>query len=65
MNRVDRHGVICMTDTKGKTAIGDIPHLTRHSSQDAPVVCVADDNGRAAVDVDICGSLKRGGVSLG
>lgn len=57
----DRHGVICMTDTQGKTAIGDIPHLTRHSSQDAPVVCVADDNGRAAVDVDICGSLKRGG----
>lgn len=57
----DAPSVICMTDTQGKTAIGDIPHITRHSSQDAPVVCVADDNGRAAVDIDVCGTLKRGG----
>lgn len=26
------------------------------------VVCIADDNGRSAVDVDLCGTLKCGGV---
>jgi len=61
LNGRDKQSVVCMTDTQSKTAIGELPALSRHSSKDAPVVCIADDNGKAAVDEDMCGSLKIGG----
>lgn len=48
---------------------GIVPTLTAHNSKDAPilaasssVIAMADDNGKTAVDVDMCGSLKVGGA---
>lgn len=37
--------------------------MTAHSLKDPPVVAMADDNRNAAVDLEICGSLKVGGGS--
>ena len=34
---------------------------SRSSTNGTPVVCMADDNARASVDVDLCGALKVGG----
>ena len=28
-----------------------------------PCICMADDNAKAAVDVDLCGTLKVGGAA--
>lgn len=40
------------------------PCLTSHLAKDPSVVCMADDNAHAAVDADVCGTLKVGGGSL-
>ena len=61
MEQAEESGVICMSDTQSNTSIGEIPSITAHSQKDAPVICIADDNTNAAIDKDLCGSLKVGG----
>ena len=43
------------------TTDGTSPTVTCLHEQ--PIVCMADDNANAAIDVDICGTLKLGGES--
>lgn len=37
------------------------PTQTARQHKDPPIICMADDNAKAAIDVGICGSLKVGG----
>lgn len=37
------------------------PTQSARQYKDPPIVCIADDNANAAVDFDMCGSLKVGG----
>ena len=68
---------LCMTDTQTNSSVSDdglCGTLSCHSRKDPPVVlaashgtkrvtyvCMADDNGGAAVDEECCGTLKCGG----
>ena len=54
-----------MTDTQPRTTVDDeqIGSLCARMFKDPPVVAMADDNGKSAVDVEMCGSLKVGGGS--
>lgn len=57
---------ICMKDATANAYVGDTPSLLAHAEKEPPIVCVADDNAKAAIDTDMCGSLKvGGGVSRG
>lgn len=56
--------VVCVQDGQANgTVHGDGSAPTLNASHENPIVCVADDNANAAVDVDLCGSLKVGGGS--
>lgn len=37
------------------------PAQAARQYKDPPIICVADDNAKAAIDYDMCGSLKVGG----
>ena len=43
------------------TNVSQEVYKTLDVASQVPVICIADDNSRAAVDVDMCGSLKVGG----
>lgn len=55
--------VVCMATTQANAERSDncSPCLTSHLAKDPSVVCMADDNAHAAVDEDVCGTLKVGG----
>lgn len=57
--------VVCMATTQANAERSDncSPCLTSHLAKDPSVVCMADDNAHAAVDEDVCGTLKVGGAS--
>nr|DAG44417.1 MAG TPA: Cytosine specific methyltransferase [Caudoviricetes sp.] len=56
---------VCETGHTGANGLGagesDV-HKTLGTSCDGAVVCIADDNAKAAIDRDMCGSLKVGGA---
>ena len=55
--------VVCMESAQTRAAIEvDLPP-TLNASHEQPIVCAADDNGKAAIEEDLCGSLKVGGGS--
>lgn len=56
--------VVCVASTQANAERSDdcSPCLTSHLAKDPSVVCMADDNAHAAVDEDVCGTLKVGGV---
>lgn len=58
--------VVCVASTQSNAERSDdcSPCLTSHLAKDPSVVCMADDNAHAAVDEDVCGTLKVGGGSL-
>lgn len=69
LNTVDRHAVVAMAvNQRGEVrldggdgdTVGAIP-ASRSGKQVQAVVCMADDNAKAAVDTEMCGSLKVGG----
>jgi len=41
------------------TKDGSTPTL--NASNEQPIVCAADDNGKTAIEEDMCGALKVGG----
>ena len=54
---------VCMSSGQANAEIsedGEAPSLT--CLHESPIVAMADDNGKAAVDEGMCGSLKVGGV---
>ena len=55
--------VVCVASTQANAERSDdcSPCLTSHLAKDPSVVCMADDNAHAAVDEDVCGTLKVGG----
>lgn len=55
--------VVCVASTQANAERSDdcSPCLTSHLAKDPSVVCMADDNAYAAVDEDVCGTLKVGG----
>lgn len=53
-------GTSSSSTTKASAAGGS--SSTRDGGAPSDVVCIADDNAHAAVDVDMCGSLKVGGA---
>ena len=56
---------VCETGHTGSNGLGagesDV-YKTLGTSCDGAVVCIADDNAKAAIDRDMCGSLKVGGA---
>lgn len=54
---------VCLPATQANAERSDdcSPCLTSHLAKDPSVVCMADDNAHAAVDEDVCGTLKVGG----
>lgn len=62
---------LCIKETVTDVAVteGYAPTQTASQDRQPPVVCMADDNANAAIDEDMCGSLKVGGsaplVALG
>ena len=55
--------VVCVASTQANAERSEdcSPCLTSHLAKDPSVVCMADDNAHAAVDADVCGTLKVGG----
>lgn len=55
--------VVCVASAQANTERSDncSPCLTSRLAKDPSVVCMADDNAHAAVDEDVCGTLKVGG----
>lgn len=64
LNTIDRHAVAygVRPDTTPKVGEDPMPTLRAHASggSDA-LICVADSNANAAIDVDMCGTLTVGG----
>lgn len=60
---VDRgQNVVCMQDGQANgTFTQDGTSTTLNASHEQPIVCAADDNGKTAIETDLCGSLKVGG----
>ena len=54
---------ICMQDGQANGAIEEELSTTLNASHEQPIVCAADDNGKTAVEENLCGSLKVGGGS--
>lgn len=55
---------VCMQDGQSNGTIAeDGTSTTLNASHEQPIVCAADDNGKTAVEEDMCGSLKVGGGS--
>lgn len=54
---------LCIKETVPAVAVteGRAPTQTAPQDRRPPVVCMADDNANAAIDDDMCGSLKVGG----
>ena len=52
---------VCMQDGQANGAIEEQLSTTLNASHEQPIVCAADDNGKAAVEEDMCGALKVGG----
>lgn len=52
--------VVCM-DGQANGAVEDDLSSTLNASHEQPIVCAADDNGKTAIEEDLCGSLKVGG----
>lgn len=56
--------VVCMQDGQAKgTVAEDGTATTLNASHENPIVCMANDNGKTAVDEGMCGALKVGGGS--
>lgn len=55
--------VVCMQYGQAKGGIAEDVSTTLNASHENPIVCAADDNGKTAVEEDMCGSLKVGGRS--
>lgn len=54
---------MCMQDGQAKGGIAEGVCTTLNASHEQPIVCAADDNGKTAINDDLCGSLKVGGGS--
>ena len=52
---------MCMQDGQAKGAVENDLSTTLNASHEQPIVCAADDNGKTAINDDLCGSLKVGG----
>ena len=52
---------MCMESSQERAVIEVDKSPTLNASHEQPIVCVADDNGKAAIEEDMCGSLKVGG----
>lgn len=55
--------LICMESAQSRAVVTEDSAPTLNASHEQPIVCMADDNAKAAIDEDICGSLKVGGGS--
>ena len=55
--------LVCMQDGQSNGGIAEDVSTTLNASHEQPIVCAADDNGKTAVEDDLCGSLKVGGGS--
>lgn len=71
LNTVDRH-VVCFQQNQRDEVrliggVGDISGAlsTGSGAKGQNYLCVADDNAKAAIDENLCGTLKAGGNSLG
>jgi DNA (cytosine-5)-methyltransferase 1 len=55
--------VLCRAHSHANAETGRnlAPTVTAHNAKDAPIVCMADDNAKAAIDEDVCGTLKVAG----
>ena len=54
--------VVCVQDGQARgTVCDDGTSTTLNASHEQPIVCAADDNGKTAIETDLCGSLKVGG----
>jgi len=54
---------VCMESAQTRAAIEVDLSSTLNASHEQPIVCAADDNGKTAIEEDLCGSLKVGGGS--
>lgn len=55
---------VCMQDGQSNGTIAeDGTSTTLNASHEQPIICAADDNGKTAIEEDMCGSLKVGGGS--
>lgn len=64
LNCTDRHGVLALAQY-GDEVAGTL--TARYDSSPCAdmgqsIICMADDNAKAAIDEDMCGSLKVGGA---
>ena len=55
--------LVCMSTGQAKSEVDDEMSPTLNAAHEQPIICIADDNGKAAVDENLCGSLKVGGGS--
>ena len=62
LNTIDRPGVCCMqTDDDVAPCLTSRENSSPCADRSYPVICMADDTTRAAIDSDMCGTLKVGG----
>jgi len=52
---------VCMESAQARAVIETDQSPTLNASHEQPIVCAADDNGKTAIEEDLCGSLKVGG----
>ena len=52
---------ICMESGQSNAVVIDGVSPTLNSEHEQPIVCAADDNGKTAIEENLCGSLKVGG----
>lgn len=55
--------VYCIESAQSRAVIEKGTAPTLNASHERPIVCAADDNGKTAIEEDMCGSLKVGGGS--
>jgi len=55
--------VVYMESAQTRAAIEVNQSPTLNASHEQPIVCAADDNGKTAIEEDMCGALKVGGGS--
>jgi len=55
--------VVCMESAQTSAVIEVDQSPTLNASHEQPIICCVDDNGKTAIEEDMCGSLKVGGGS--
>ena len=57
----NNQSVVCMESAQARSVVETDQAPTLNASYEQTIVCAADDNGKTAIEEDMCGALKVGG----